>query len=263
MIGFIGGGNMAEAMIRGMVNEGMKDILVSEPREERQQELQRLYGVKTTASNNEVVKRCGIVILAVKPQIMDAVLDGIAADVTEDTTVVSIAAGITLAHLQAKLKSKKIVRVMPNTPSLVGEGMSVYSLCECFSGKEIDTVKSILMSFGRVLALPESKMNAVTAVSGSGPAFFALFVEAIVAAAEKLGLTADDARALAVQTMLGTAKLLDTGMQPERLRQMVTSPGGTTAAGLKMFDDKGFRDLVAAALFAARDRADELGRIQA
>lgn len=260
MIGFIGGGNMAEAMIKGMIAEGLKDIIVSDPRTERRQELEQRYGVKTASSNVEVASSVEIVVLAVKPQVIDDVLEEIAESVGEDTTVVSIAAGVTLAHLQDRLRSRKIVRVMPNTPSLVQEGMSVYSLCECFTGTEIDTVKSILMSIGKVLALPEAKMNAVTALSGSGPGFIAFMVEAMIDAGESLGLTRDDAATLAVQTLLGTAQLLDTGMTPERLREMVTSPGGTTAAGLSVMKERGLKDIIKAALTAARDRGEELGR---
>jgi pyrroline-5-carboxylate reductase len=260
MIGFIGGGNMAEALIKGMTTEGMTDILVSEPREERRKELMRYYGIKATHSNLEVAATCSIIILAVKPQNMEAVLGELSDVINNTKTVVSIAAGITLSYLQSKLKTKKIIRVMPNTPALIQEGMSVYSLCECFTGKEIDIVKSILMSVGRVIALPERLMDAVTALSGSGPAFIALFVEAMVEAGEKLGLSRSDATELAVQTTLGTARLLDTGMSTEKLRQMVTSPGGTTAAGLKVFEEKGLKTMVADALVAAKNRAEELGR---
>lgn len=260
MIGFIGGGNMAEALIKGMTAEGMKDILVAEPRRERCTELEKLYGVKAVQSNREVALSCDIIILAVKPQSMESVLDEIADAIDETKTVVSIAAGITLSYLQSRLKTNKIIRVMPNTPALIQEGVSVYSLCECFTGSEVNIVKSILMSIGRVIALPERLMDAVTAVSGSGPAFIALFIEAIIEAGEKLGLNRNDATELAVQTALGSAKLLDTGMSTENLRQMVTSPGGTTAAGLKVFEEKELKPIVFEALLAAKNRAEELGK---
>ena len=260
MIGFIGGGNMAGALIKGMTSKGMKDIFVSEPREERGKELQQTYGVRVTTSNREVVASCDIIILAVKPQNMETVLDEIADDITDKKMVVSIAAGITLPYLESKLKTKLIIRVMPNTPALVQEGMSVMSLCGCLHGKEVDMVKSILMSVGRVIVLPEEQMNAVTALSGSGPGFIALFAEALIEAGVKLGLSRSDAAELAVQTMLGTARLLDTGMSAENLRKMVTSPGGTTAAGLKVFEEKDLMGVVADALKAAQMRADELGR---
>jgi pyrroline-5-carboxylate reductase len=259
-IGFIGGGNMAEALLKGMTSQGMKDIIVSEPREERRQYLEKTYGAATTGANREVVDTSDIIILAIKPQNIDEVVNEISTSVTENKTVVSIAAGIKLDYLTSRLNTKKIVRVMPNTPALVQEGMSVMSLCECFSDSSISVVREILMSIGKVITLPEKYMDAVTAVSGSGPAFFALFVEAMVRSAVELGLGDDDARELAVQTAIGTAKLLETGMSPSRLREMVTSPGGTTAAGLEAFKDKGFMDIVLAAVKAARDRSVELGR---
>jgi pyrroline-5-carboxylate reductase len=267
MIGFIGGGNMAEAIIKGITKDARgkgqrarEEILVSEPRDDRRKYLAQTYGVKTTQSNKELVTECDIIILAVKPQNMEAVLDEIAGDVTEKKVVVSIAAGITLSYLASKLKTELIIRVMPNTPAIVQEGISVMSLCGCFYGNELDMVKSILMSVGKVLVLPEGQMNAVTALSGSGPAFIALFTEALTEAGVKLGLHRADAVELAVQTVLGTAKLLDTGMSAENLREMVTSPGGTTAAGLKVFEEKNLMGIVADALKAAQARADELGR---
>lgn len=264
MIGFIGGGNMAEALIKGIVQSSrfkvQKEILVSEPREDRRKYLEQTYGIKTTPSNREVAESCNIIIFAVKPQIMENVLDEIADIITDDKTVVSIAAGITFSYLQSKLKTKKLIRVMPNTPALIQEGISVMSLCECISDKDIMRVRDIFMSIGRLLILPEKYMNAVTALSGSGPAFIALFIEAMMDGAVEMGLSRDNATELAVQTLLGTAKLLDTGMTPEKLREMVTSPGGTTAAGLKVFEDKGLRGIVMDALASATKRAEELGK---
>ncbi len=251
---------MAEALIKGMTSQGMKDIIVSEPKQERRQYLNETYETATTGSNREAVDSSAIIILAVKPQNMDEVVNEISPAVTEDKTIVSIAAGIKLDYLSSKLNTKRIVRVMPNTPALVQEGMSVMSLCECFSDSTISAVREILMSIGKVITLPEKYMDAVTAVSGSGPGFIAFFIEAMIHSAVKMGLGEDDARTLAVQTAIGTAKLLDTGMSPSKLREMVTSPGGTTAAGLKAFNDKGMMDTVLAAVTAARDRSDELGR---
>lgn len=261
MIGFIGGGNMAEALIKGVrMGHGTEEILVSEPSPERRALLEKEYRVRTTGSNTDLVSACGIIFLAVKPQIMDQVLEEIAGLVDNSKTVVSIAAGITLSYLGSRLRTDKLIRVMPNTPALVQEGMSVISLCDCFTGRELDTVRSILMSVGKVITLPERLMNAVTAVSGSGPAFVALFVEAMTAAGEKMGLGSSESSELAVQTLIGTARLLETGMPPERLRKMVTSPGGTTEAGLKTFAEKGLSDVVRAALESAKKRAEELGR---
>lgn len=259
-IGFIGGGNMAEALIKGMASSGMRDIIISEPREERRRYLEEKFRIKTTSSNKEAISFSNIIILAVKPQNMEGVLDEIAGDIDNSKTVVSIAAGITLGYLSSKLKTEKLIRVMPNTPALVQEGMTVLSMCECFSGNEISIVREIFMSVGKVITLPEKHMNAVTALSGSGPAFFALFTEAIIEAGVRNGLSKDDAATLANQTLLGTARQLETGMTPEKLREMVTSPGGTTAAGLKAFEEGGLRDIVQSAIDAAIIRAEELGR---
>jgi pyrroline-5-carboxylate reductase len=258
-IGFIGGGNMAEAIIKGMASQGMKDILVSEPREERRDYLKESYGIETTPSNKDVVSSCNIMILAVKPQNIDDLLDEIGGDINVTKTVVSIAAGITLDHLASKMKTEKLIRVMPNTPALVQEGMTVLSMCECFSGNEISTVREIFMSIGKVITLPEKHMNAVTALSGSGPAFFAKFAESMIDAGIKNGLSEDEASELVTQTLIGTAKLLETGMPLKKLREMVTSPGGTTAAGLEAFDEKGLNDTVQSAIDAAVKRAEELG----
>jgi len=260
MTGFIGGGNMAEALIKGMTSHGLKDILVSEPREERRKYLENTYGIKTSPDNMAIVRAGNIVILAVKPQVMADVLDEIKDSVTEEKTVVSIAAGITLSYLQSKLKTKKLIRVMPNVGAFTGEGMTVLSLCECFDDKDIRAVRDIFMSVGKVLTLPEKYMNAVTALSGSGPAFIAIFIEAMIDAGIKMGLKEDDALTLAGQTALGTAKLLEGGMTPKKLREMVTSPGGTTEAGIKVFEDTGLRKIVEDALDAALKRAGELAK---
>ncbi len=260
MIGFIGGGNMAEAMIKGIFGKHGWDIMVSEPRDERRAYLENTYKINTTSDNKEVVKSCNIIILAVKPQNMDSVSAEIADLISSEKLIVSIAAGITLAYLTSRLKTLKIIRVMPNTPALVQEGMSVLSMCECIHDKEMGLIRDIFMSIGKVLMLPEKYMDAVTALSGSGPAFIALFVEKMIDAGVKMGLNRDNASELAVQTLIGTAKLLETGMPPYKLREMVTSPGGTTAAGLKVFEERGLKEIVTAVIEAATNRSKELGR---
>lgn len=263
MLGFIGGGNMAEAILKGIRSQrsqATKDIIVSEPKEERRRYLEQYYDVQTTSSNREVATKSNIIILAVKPQNISQVIDEIAQCVDDTKTIVSIAAGITLSYLKERLRTRKLIRVMPNTPALVGEGMSVMSLCECFSDSDISIVREIFMSVGRVLTLPERYINAVTAVSGSGPAFIALFIESLIRAGGRLGLSADTARELAIQTLIGTAKMIETGLPPEKVREMVTSPKGTTEAGLRAFEEKGFNDVVYYALRKAFERAEELGR---
>jgi len=260
MIGVIGGGNMAEAMIKGMLRSNLKDIIISEPRHERREYLEYAYHIKTTPNNSDVIRQCSIVILAVKPQNMDDVTAEISGAVANDTIIVSIAAGVTLSYLTSRLKTTKIIRVMPNTPALVQEGMSVLALCEDITDSEMATVRDIFLSFGKVLVLPEKYLDAVTALSGSGPAFIALFVEAMIDAGVKMGITEEDALKLSRQTLLGTAKLLETGIPPAKLREMVTSPGGTTAAGLKVFGEKDFYGLIFQVIRAATERSKELGR---
>lgn len=254
---------MAEALIKGIRDKGhktRKELIVSEPREDRRNYLAQTYSITTTSSNKEAASSCNIIILAVKPQNMETVLDEIGPAVTENKTVVSIAAGITLGYLSSKLKTKRLIRVMPNTPALVQKGMTVMSLCECFSDTDMAAIREIFMSVGELIVLPEKYMDAVTAVSGSGPAFIALFIESMIEAGVKLGLSEDTAFTLAVQTAVGTARLLETGMTPLKLREMVSSPRGATAAGLRVFHEQGFHGIVSEALTAAQKRAEELGR---
>jgi pyrroline-5-carboxylate reductase len=261
MIGFIGGGNMAEAMIKGMLQSNIKDIIVSEPRAERRDYLTNTYKIKTTFDNKMTVKLSDIVILAVKPQNMEEVLDEIKESLTDDKLIISIAAGITLSYLNSKLNKSKIIRVMPNTPALVQEGMSVLSMQECIHNKEMDVVRSIFMSIGKVLVLPEKYMDAVTALSGSGPGFLAYFVESMIEGGIKVGLDKTIASELAIQTFIGTAKLLETGLQPTKLREMVTSPAGTTAEGLKVCEEKNLKDIIISVIEAATRRSKELGKV--
>ncbi len=269
MIGFIGGGNMAEALIKGLIQSSLSvvrgernNIIVSEPREERRAYLEKTYGIRTTSHSRDVISSSNIIILAVKPQNISEVLDEISDLVNEEKTIVSVAAGITLSYLQSKLNTKRLIRVMPNTPALVQEGMSVMSMCECFSDKDISTVREIFMSVGKVITMPERYLDAVTALSGSGPAFISLFLEAMIEGGIRIGLDRDNATELVIQTMIGTARLLENGMMPETIRDMVTSPNGTTAAGLQVFEDRGFKEIVSEVLAAAKKRAEELGRRQ-
>lgn len=260
MIGFIGGGNIAEAIIKGMPSKYTTDIMVSEPRDERRVYLERTYRIKTTPYNKEVASACNVIILAVKPQDMDAVTAEIADTVTSDKTVVSVAAGITISYLLSRLKTPKIVRVMPNVAVLIQEGMSAMSMCGCIHDKEIGLIKDIFMSVGKLLMVQEKDIDAVTALSGSGPALFAYFVETMIEGGTKMGLSREDATTLTVQTLLGTAKLLDTGMTPQKLREMVTSPKGVTAAALKVFEERELKGTVISAIESATKRAKELAK---
>lgn len=258
MIGFIGGGNMAEALIKGLVKEGKKNIIVSEPIPERRRYLQNCYGIKTTPSNTEVVKAADIVVLAVKPQNMKEVLEEIKDMVTEKHTVVSIAAGVPLNFLQKYLKTDRLIRVMPNLAATVGEAISVLSLCECLEMKIVAPVREIFMSVGKVITLPEHYIDLVTAVSGSGPGFLCYIVEQLIEIAVELGFTEEVARELVIQTFIGTAKLLDSGLPPDKVRQKVTSPGGTTEAGLKVLSDGTLKQILRKTIEAAVSRARQL-----
>ncbi|WP_297209969.1 MULTISPECIES: pyrroline-5-carboxylate reductase [Thermodesulfovibrio] len=258
MIGFIGGGNMAEALIRGLIKEGKKNILVSEVLDERRRYLEKCYGIRTTSSNKELVSQTEIIILAVKPQNIKDVLEEIKDTVTDKHTVVSIAAGITINLIKNYLKTDKIIRAMPNLAAIVGESMTVLALCDCLEMKIVAPVRDIFMSVGKVITLPESYMNLVTAFSGSGPGFFCFILEKFIEVATQMGFTEDIASELLIQTFIGTAKLLDSGLPPEKIRQKVTSPGGTTEAGLKILSDDTFKELLHRTVSKATERAKEL-----
>ncbi len=265
MTGFIGGGNMAEALIKGMTARGHADILVAEPVEERRKYLEQAYHVRTTASNLEAAEGPEVVVIAVKPQIIDQALSGMrevfGAATGKQKLAVSIAAGIRLGYLTEKLGTRNVVRAMPNTPALSGLGMTVLSMSECPPDAALlARVKEIFMSVGKVMVMPEKHMDAVTALSGSGPAFFALFVEGLVEGAVREGLPSEAARELALQTAAGTLRMLEEGMDTASLRKMVTSPGGTTAAGLSVLEGRGFKDILYDTIGAAVQRARELGR---
>jgi len=258
MTGFIGGGNMAEALIKGLVKDGKKNIIVSEPVEERRRYLENCYGVKTTASNIEVVNSSTIIVLAIKPQNIREVLEEIKDLVSEKHIIVSIVAGISLNFIKQYLKTDKLIRAMPNFAATVGESMTVLALCECLEMKILAPVRDIFMSVGKVLTLPESYMNLVTALSGSGPGFLCYIVEQFINVATELGFSDDIAKELIVQTVIGTAKLLDSGMPPDKIRLKVTSPGGTTEAGLKVLAESNLKDIIFKTVQEASKRAKEL-----
>ena len=267
MIAFIGGGNMAEALIKGIRATGAKgsvDIVVSEPLPERRKYLEEAYGARTTGANAEAAEQADIIVIAVKPQVIDSVLadisDAFKGQGKKQKMAVSIAAGVRLSSLTGRLGTENVVRAMPNTPALIGAGMTVLSLCECIPDAEFVRVKDIFMSVGRVLVLPEKYMDAVTALSGSGPAFYALFIEAVAEGAAKAGLPEDVSLELALQTALGTVRMLEEGIGTLKLRQMVTSPGGTTEAGLKVLEERGFKGVLYDTIEAAVRRAGELGK---
>jgi len=264
-IGFIGGGNMAEALVRGLVGAGHApaSITVAEPVAARRTVLARRYRVKVATGNAEAADGAAAVILAVKPQVIDDVLAGLADHVTGSQVVISIAAGVTLKRLQKTLgATARVVRVMPNTPCLVGRGVSV--LCGGARARPADLklARGLFATVGKAHVTDDEKvMDAVTGLSGSGPAYVYLFAEALIRGGVRAGLDADLAADLAYETIAGAAEMLiQTGQQPADLRGAVSSPGGTTLAGLESLEGGKFSATVAGGVVAATRRSRELGR---
>jgi len=264
-LAFIGGGNMAEALIKGVLAgenaPSPANIHVAEPKEARRAWLADTYGVTVHADNKKALKGARMVVLAVKPQIIDAVLREVQDEISDRQVVVSIAAGVPIARLQSHLYAdSRVVRVMPNTPSLVGEGAAAMAPGPRVTASELEEVRALLAAVGKVVVVAEEQMDAVTALSGSGPAYVFVMIEALADGGVKMGLPRDVAMVLAAQTVLGSGRMvLQTGTHPAALKDMVTSPGGTTAAGLHVLETAGMRGAVIGAVEAACRRARELG----
>jgi pyrroline-5-carboxylate reductase len=252
---------MGETLLSGLLRSGWTadQIVATDRRPERHTELVERYGV-AMAENDEAVAEADTVILVVKPQDMATLLDEIRDSLKPDTLVVSLAAGVDTASIEARLPDGvAVVRVMPNTPAQVDEGMAAISAGAHSDETHLDRVTAILSATGRVVTVPERYQDAVTAISGSGPAYLFFVVEAMIEAGVHLGLPRDIATQLVVQTMLGSAKLLrETGEHPTVLRERVTSPGGTTAAAVRQLEDHKVRAAFLGAMEAARDRSREL-----
>ena len=235
-IGFIGAGKMAEAMIGSLVSAKRvksRSIVAADVSEERRRLLADRYKITTCDRNADVLKKAQIVFLCIKPQQLDSLLDEIAAEVTPEHMIVSIVAGKRIKGIRAKLKRAKIARVMPNLPAVVGQGMSGLSVARGVTADDRRLIADLLSCFGRVLEVPESRLDAVTGVSGSGPAYFAYLANGLIEGGIQEGLTRKAARLLALQTMLGTAQLLlDDDMDPRDLVKRVATRGGTTEAGI-------------------------------
>jgi pyrroline-5-carboxylate reductase len=259
-IAIIGGGRIGEALLSGLLSSGWSDIVVTSRREERVQELGERYGVDATASNVDAVRGAGVVVIAVKPQDIDALLADIGPVLTPEQTVLSVAAAIPTARIERQIADGvPVVRAMPNAPSTVHEGMAGIAPGAHAGDDQLALADDVLSHLGRVVRVPEAAMDAVTAVSGSGPAYFALLAEAMIEAGILLGLSREISTTLVVQTMLGTAKQLrDEGMHPVELRESVTSPGGTTIAAIRELEQAGVRAAFLNAIQAAMTRAREL-----
>lgn len=264
-ISFIGGGKMGEALIRGMLEAkivGIDQITVSDVISERRDYLGKTYGIAVTNDNIKAVETGDIIILAVKPQVISKVLEEISQAVDKNKLLISIAAGIGIEILEAHLgEERRIIRVMPNTPAQVREGMTAISPNNHALPEDIETAKEIFGAVGKVVRMEEKLMDVVTALGGSGPAYVCLFVEALANGGVKMGLSAKDAYQIATQTVLGTAKMiLETGKHPAQLKDEVTSPGGTTIEGLSVLESKGVRGALIKTVEAATKRSKKLGK---
>ncbi|MBB5123265.1 pyrroline-5-carboxylate reductase [Streptomyces eurocidicus] len=265
-VAVLGTGKIGEALLSGMIRAGWStdDLLVTARRPERAEDLRTRYGVDAVG-NLEAAKAADTLILAVKPQDMATLLDELAPHLSADRLVISAAAGIPTAFLEAKLPAgTAVVRVMPNTPVLVDEGMSVISAGTHATEDHLLRTEAIFKPVGKTLRVPESQQDAATALSGSGPAYFYFLVEAMTDAGILLGLPRDKAHDLIVQAAIGAAVMLrDSGEHPVKLREAVTSPAGTTISAIRELERHGVRAALIAALEAARDRSRELASGQA
>jgi pyrroline-5-carboxylate reductase len=263
-LGFIGGGNMAEAIIRGLLAGGVTaaEIVVAEPMAERRDFLRSTYGIDARENNGEVASRAEALVMAVKPQVFRKVAAALGEAALGGKLLISIMAGIATGDIEEACGgSTRVIRVMPNTPALVLEGAS--ALCRGNNATDDDLffARGIFDLVGTTCVVDEKLMDAVTGVSGSGPAYVFMFIEALSDAGVKNGLPRDVATQLAAQTVLGSAKLLlETGDHPGVLKEKVTSPGGTTIAGLAALERDAFRGAVMAAVDAATARSSELGK---
>ena len=261
-LGFIGAGNMAQAMIGGILKAKLvskDEIIASAATQKTLDAVKDKFGVQTTLDNQEIAK-ADMIFLAVKPVYCEQVLREIKDKLTKDRIIVSIAAGKTMAWLEEQLgKDTKIVRTMPNTPALVGEGITAVCPNEQVTDKELTQVCEVLESFGKAEVIKESMMDAVIAVSGSSPAYVFMFIEAMADAAVAQGMPRKQAYQFAAQAVLGSAKLLlETGMHPGELKDMVCSPAGTTIEGVRILEKNGFRSAVFEALQGAADKGKKM-----
>ena len=264
-IAFIGGGNMGEAMLSAILEKGLsapEAISVSDIKESRRQHLGQKYGVAVTESNRLAVEKGDIVVLAMKPQDLAGVMAELNGQLKSSQLVLSIIAGARISAMCQGLNHSRVVRVMPNTPAQIGQGMSVWTATAEVTEQQRGWVSSLLGAMGKEIYVDDEQyIDMATAVSGSGPAYVFLFIESLVDAAVHIGLPRDMAQTLALQTVLGSALFLqESGKTPDELRRMVTSPGGTTAEAIAKFEEGRYSELVMQAVSAAYNRARELGR---
>ncbi len=264
-LGIIGCGNMGEAILRGLATAGLlntENVIVSAKHQRRIDDLAARYGVRTTLDNREVACASNLLVLAVKPQIAHGVLEEIAEVVARDTVLVSIIAGLSIKGIQQGLgRSQPVVRTMPNTPALVLEAATAIAYNGSVTEDQLERVRRMFSALGKIVVVEEAQMNAVTGLSGSGPAYVFLTIDALADAGVRVGLSREEALILAAQTVLGAARLmLETGEHPGRLKDMVTSPGGTAIAGVATLEAGGLRTTLIRAVEAATERCAELGK---
>jgi pyrroline-5-carboxylate reductase len=263
-LAFLGAGNMAEALLKGLLRAQVatpQEILCTDRRRERGDELTTRYGVRFTTSNADAARAADILVLSVKPQVMNHLLQEIEPVLDESKLVISIAAGVPIEAIERKVgHGIRIVRTMPNTPALVGAGATALSAGSHATEADLEQTKAIFDAIGKTVIVDEGLLDAVTGLSGSGPAYIFLIIEALSDAGVKVGLPRYTAQELAAQTVLGSAKLLiETGDHPGRLKDQVTSPGGTAIAGLHTLEAGGLRTTLMNAVEAATNRSRELG----
>lgn len=262
-LGFIGCGNMAGAMIGGILRNRIlppEEMIASTLRQSSAEKVKEQYGISVTLDNRQVARECRILILAVKPQFYEEVIKEIRQDVKDQTVVVSIAPGKTLEWLEMQFgRPVRMVRCMPNTPALVGEGITGICCNELVIRDELDEISRILSGCGKTEVVPEHLMDVVVSVSGSSPAYVFLFIEAMADAAVADGMPRAQAYKLASQAILGSAKMvLETGKHPGELKDMVCSPGGTTIEAVRVLEEKGFRSSIIEAMKACTRKAREM-----
>jgi pyrroline-5-carboxylate reductase len=265
-IAFVGAGNMAGALIRGLVGTATvpaDQIIAADPDEARLSLLESELGIRVTHDNGKAVREATVVVLAIKPQVFAQVLPSIATAMVSETLLVSIAAGISTRMIEGAVPpGSRVIRTMPNTPALVGAGATAIVAGSHASDTDLEVAETLFRSVGISVRVPEAQIDAVTGLSGSGPAYVFAMIEALRDAGAREGLPEETALRLASQTVFGAARLLlDEGEAPEVLRERVTSPGGTTRAGLDALAQAGFTDAIVGAVRAATRRSVELGKI--
>ncbi len=263
-IAFIGGGNMAEALLAGLLRKGVaarEHLTVGDPDTHRRELLADRFGVAVHADNRTAARGADLVVFCVEPQVLDAVLDELVSSLQSRPLLVSVAAGYPIARLQARLKpATRLVRAMPNTPSMIGEGVTAVSLAPGLSAEDHDRARCLFESVGKVVVVEERLMDAVTGLSGSGPAYVFAMIEALADGGVLMGLPRATAQVLAAQTLAGAARMvLEQGTHPAVLKDRVASPGGTTIAGLARLEQGRMRATLMSAVVAAAQRSQELG----